>query len=372
MDSLRTNANTKTYFETNLSDAKPAPNFAPLFPEAAEASEGGTFHHKGLDVPFFVSRAENERAVVVACTGLNSYTALRAEELKQMNDAGVSVIWMALPPHKSNSPFMPHFITAGEGFFTDPESPANKLFDSKLPRYAFTHSTGGQIFTALEQNPETNARILERYKEVTHIAPYFDATNVSLKHSLAPIRWVFDKYAHMNADRKPHETFFGKVYLAFKAATEPFTKTGQDISPTYGQILEVQHWGRTLISAFSEAAEKKGITIPATFVVGRDDPFASALTSIDLARQTDAALEIVPKGGHYPINEKIVAKFLERVGLAESLSDSPRVAAQSRTGLLDTTARLFQGLGRRGVGNAEVGREAESHALHGSHALGLQ
>ena len=331
MDTLRNNANTKTYFETNLDDAKPAPYCAHLFPEAANAKEGGSFHYQGLDVPFFVSRAENERAVFVAATGLNSYTSLRQDELEQLNKAGVSVVWMALPPHKSGVPFMGKFISAVEGFFTNEESPAFKMFDRDLPRVAVTHSTSGQIMTALEQNPETNRKLMATYRQALHIAPYFDATNVSMNHSWAPVRWAFHAHALLFKDRKPHESPLGRLYMEVAAGNEPFSKTGQVTSPTYAQILEVQHYGRGLVSSFRNAAEDRDTTMPSTYLVGRNDPFASALTSIDMARKTDSALVIVPKGGHYPINAEILKQYLERIGVTEPavepLRDSPRLAA---------------------------------------------
>src|SRR6185437_17074719 len=44
--------------------------------------------------------------------------------------------------------------------------------------------------------------------------------------------------------------------------------------------------------------------------------------------------------------------------------------AQRRAGALDAAAGLAQRLGRGGVGDAEMGRQAEGHALHHRDALG--
>jgi len=92
------------------------------YPES-DKFDKGVFRHNGTDAPFYVSRAKNEKALVVGASGLKSQYLLDPTEVKRLNDNGISIIWMALPEIRNNAPFMDRFKDTVEAFLTSKDSP---------------------------------------------------------------------------------------------------------------------------------------------------------------------------------------------------------------------------------------------------------
>lgn len=363
-----------THFVPNAPGSRPSDDVVRLFPEIKHA-ESGVFHHAGTALPYYISRAAEESVLVPGCTGLNSYGVLKSNHIKRMNDHGISVIWMALPPSKKNHGFMDDYILNAEGFFTEAKSPVNALFDSGLPRHAFTHSTGSQIFQTLQHRDETGEKLAEAFRSVSHKAPFYDAANASLNHSSPLNRWAFEWYGDKHLEEKPHETMLGNAYLKLRALREPFMAACAVISPTYSQIREVQQFGRTLLDSFVAA---KAEAVPTTYIIGNEDPFACAKTSLAVAQGMNCGLEIV-KAGHDPLEDRmdIIDSFIHYAtgkmpeDHESALSYGSRLALQSGARLLNPAAGFFKSLLGGGVGNAEMRGQTERNALYGGNALRL-
>jgi hypothetical protein len=290
-------------------------------------------------------------------------------------------------------------------FFTSKHSPANQLFPHDLQRHAITHSTGGQLFWTLKQNEAMQDKLHRLFSSEIHIAPYLDSANASRRHSSFFNRLAFDMYSRRHHERKPAETLLGRVYLKLKALGEHFTERPCDLSPTYGQILQVQRAGRNLTDTFNPQACR---CTPCDIVLGDRDPFACHKTGAEFAARVGAQLHVVKGGGHSPLNtapdildllvNRIAAQtrpyvdtraqkenpapvwmglegsvnFESALGFMDRLSYRAGIALERCARFLDTAASFLEGFFRGGVGNAEVRREPERYALNSGYAFGFQ
>jgi alpha-beta hydrolase superfamily lysophospholipase len=237
----------------------------------------GLLFNNGVSTAYYLSRAKNEKALVVGISGLDSHFLLDREEIEHLNARGLSVIWMANPlPDHDDDPFMERNTALSREFLTNEiSSPVFRLFDLDLPRYLLTHSTGGQITLKLMQEDIAGDSIAQNYSGAMHMAPYLDSANASVAHSRAK-QVVFEIYSNMNKRKRSQETTFGKIYLKYFAANEYFSQAALDNDdksprkngPTYGHIMEVQSHGRRLMESFNGAAVNR---IPNIFVIGAED-----------------------------------------------------------------------------------------------------
>lgn len=313
----------------------------------------GFFCTNDLRAPYYIARAAKERAVVIGCSGLNTHTILSPAEVKILNDAGISIAWMALPRIPHGSPMMDTYIPLAREFFTNKNSPARALMRNDVPRYALTHSTGGQIFFHLLHEPETNRKLVHIFSGAVHVSPYFDTSHASRNHSHPIVQSVFKKYMSHHPDVSPNERLIGKSYVEWngfldalwnerhagkldagqgsvgasfkniyaKASTairnvlsSPQSGEHNWLASTCGQILELQDSGQRLTARehFNVEACKK---IPSIFVIGDKDNFACPKTAMDIADLIGAEKEIAEGGMHDPLRSHphLLGDFISKV-----------------------------------------------------------
>lgn len=395
----------RPFFISNMTSFDPRDRTDALFPQT-RTMQRGLFSIGTTAMPYFFSRAPREKALVVGCSGLNTHVLLEAEDVTKLNDAGISVIWLGLPPIRHNNPFIEDYQRVAKAFFTSRHSPVRVLFPEEISRSVLTHSTGGQIYWALKQDAEAQKKLERLYAGEMHIAPFFDTANASRGHAPLFNRVAFAMYSRRNLERKPGETALGRAYLRLKAFGEKFCERPSEQSPTYGQILEVQNAGRRLTDTFNPPAKGAASCV---LVYGDRDPFACHKTGAAFAARVGARLHIVPGAGHNPLEQApalldglirdIAAQAETRpkreifaagqarpawhglegtvrlescMRLSERLRYRAGLTFEGGARFLDSTAGLFEGAFGRRIRNAEMRGQAESHPLHGGHALGLQ
>lgn len=352
----------------------------------------GFFSTNDLMAPYYIARSPSERAVVIGCSGLNTHTILNPADVKRLNDAGISIVWMALPKIPRGAPLMETYLPLAREFFTNKNSPARLLMDNDVPRYALTHSTGGQIFFHLLHEPDTNRKLSYIFSGAVHVAPYFDTAHASRDHTHPIVQNAFRKYMARQPDALPNERLIAKSYVlwnsllkspgkdlpkAWRLAKNIFnpSKDGQQsrLDSTCGQILELQDSGQKLTAKHNfnvEACAK----IPSFFVIGDRDNFACPKTAIDTARKIGAEMKIAEGGLHDPLRSHphLLDEFIKRVqecatryetqkaqtvyvsplsqkyelepipyGLLDRLRDSTRIALQRSTSSLNSLAGFF-------------------------------
>jgi alpha-beta hydrolase superfamily lysophospholipase len=179
-----------------------------------------------------------------------------------------------------------------------------------------------------------------------------------------------------------------------------FLAEGDKRTPTYGQILEDRHAGRKFYTRLnkkmnSETAIPVTIitAIPVTIIASDDDPFScTATTREQVAKPLQATLhqseglhnpisedsmslqylidEITPDLLDEPLKDRTVEKTPSRWSIFTSGSRFAR-ALKRTTGFLNPITSLSKSFLGRGVGNPEMGAEAESRAVDTGHALSL-
>ncbi len=273
----------------------------------------GVFVHNQLSTPYFLSRAQTERAIVIGSAGLNSLHLLSEPEVRQLNDAGVSVVWMALPLPSRHDNIDQKATDLMRAFLTSPRSPAHMLFHSDVPRYLATHSTSGRIALQLLHEEETHKKLRQIFSGAVYVTPYLDTANSSMQFN--PVKnQIFSSFAKSFSNYAPHETIAGRTYMGIMGRKENYSKHGRDDdSPlTYKQILALQDSSRALLKNFNPKAAN---AFPSIFLVGDKDPFACHKTTIDVARRMGAEIIIAHGAGHYPMKHapKLMDAFIEKV-----------------------------------------------------------
>lgn len=385
----------------------------------------GTFFHDNNQVPWHYAPAANPKAVFVGCSGINTHYLLEPKQIKKMNDAGISVIWMVLPPVHHEHDFMDHYLALTKEFFTSPRSPAKTLEPTNLPRFCGGRSTGAQLLLWADRDPDTHRKLTHNFMEAAYMAPCLGFSNA---FKLAAFSW----YANKKPDVTPHERFFSNMFLKKRAANEPFYEEGPEGSPIFSELVDILGRGYRLThnfdaehkislqEVFLEGLKKvwwgsehltdnvnvdKSNVLPSAFYLGDDDPFVKHDHAARFARSMGADIYTIKGGGHNPfktragevdplnllidriltkaktyrVSEHVLAQAqppwsaVEKIEPTkwEELSYSARFALQSGAGFLNSAAGLLKGFFRRGVGNAEVRRKPESNALHSGHALRL-
>lgn len=291
------------------------PYALPALSSSATKKEYGIFHSNGISAPYYIARAANERAIVIGCSGLNTQNLINDHELRRLNHVGITIVWMSLP--KLSGPMMKRYQHLAEQFFTNKHSPARILLPYDKPRYALTHSTGGQLFMHLMHQPGIQKKISALFSGVVYVAPYFDSAGASLRHAPRLSSKAFQWYFHKNADKRPQDTLIGNLYIQMEAWCESrnyHTPKDMDfeVSSTCGQILELQTEGQKLQNTFNPLAAAK---IPSIFVIGDHDKYACPQTSVELAQKMGAEILIAKGGYHDPLrtHPHLVDHFIGKV-----------------------------------------------------------
>jgi len=203
----------KIFFRnTNI---KPAPSTFFILDEEQELSDNwqnGTFEYeRGVHIPYYLSRAQNERGVIALVSGMKAHHPVTADVVKAYNDLGLSVVWINLPNPGRSLGIMEFYKDLTDTFFTAPHSPVQTEFDPEIPHLIQGHSTGGGIALDLITDPKTKYKY-EHIALTVPEAPFMDNANAS-REDPALQRHLFTAYAKLNKNRLPHETLFGLFYL---------------------------------------------------------------------------------------------------------------------------------------------------------------
>lgn len=265
-------------------------------------------------VPFYNSPTTTGQiqGLIVGISGLNSHHMINPEELQHLNSQGFAAMWMGMPLHDRELGFMEPLTNIARLFLTNADSPANKWYSPHIPRYLLTHSTGGQIVFRLLNIPEVNKKLTATFSGAMHMAPYFDSAGASAEcPDLVQKAWDF--YTDFYKNKRPHEVFISRAYMKLRAGNEHFTrKSSGDDGPTHGQIREPQQTGRALMATFNKEAMQ---SIPHYFLFGENDPFACTKVGVKFAEAIGAEYEVVPGGGHDPIEgrEDLREKYIGKI-----------------------------------------------------------
>lgn len=330
----------------------------------------------GTRIPYYTAIAEDEKAVIVGCSGFKNDFPLTFRNIAKLKSEGYSLVWMAFPNPQRNLGFFDHFRQAEEMFLLDPPEHIREILDTTSPKIFLGQSTGSLLYLMLSQRPDAIPRLKQSFCGAVLSAPFIESANSSRRHD--PVKSVlFDKFIARYSDKLPFETLPGRTYLqANNYKCDP--RAGFDYTiPTLGQCGELMKQGRAYADIVYNA--KVGTfrpEIPTAFFLGRNDPYACPKTARDIGEKIGAAI-FSSDTQHSPISEcaDTFQLFLETArDMTEGsfLTPEPRELSQRPASTLNTLTGFFQGFGGRRIGNAEMRGEPESGAVHASHAFRLQ
>ena len=391
----------------------------------------------GEPINYYVARAENELGVMVGCSGLKSNNPLSIEAVQAYNNAGISVILMALPNPERGLGFMPHFRKVFERFALDEKSPVHTIFPKKLPKFLYGHSTGGLLaLRTLTKTLITDSFKDMGYKSANIESPFSDTAGASLHHSSRLGRSAFNRYARWHKDKLPKETLGGLWYLHYsegknalhaslpnaskiervslksayalnttvRAIKDRFFPNSHDKSiwflnegsyrtPTYGQILEDQQFGRKFYTRLNTLKNPQ-TAIPTSIIASYNDPFSCTPTTIDKIVKPLHTAFYSAQGLHNPLSEdaESLQYSIEQIIphlLNEALPKGKENEPASRWSLLTSGSRFARALQQSTrhinplasglksffggcVRDSKVGAETEGRAMDTSNALRLQ
>lgn len=402
-----------------------------------QTAEMGVFYYNDMAIRFHVWQAPNPHTLLCTSSGFKYPSAIRSGVLNEALARGYSVINMELPNPGTSLGFLDLYEEITDFFFLNENSPIFTEMPGHLPRVMWGHSTGGLMISEKLYDPARSPEIARLYGAAVGDAAFFDCTNASMFDR--PINQVlFNRHARKNMDAMPIQTIAGAFYTAsdrvnlllkmngaeaksgsakigFMAAKwvavlqetlnlrldRPFEtddayylrimKNGALATPTFGQILELQDRGRTLIRRSSE--EPRPVPLPAFYVSGKWDQSASP-KAIDAIATNFCAKHFSAAGGHAPSDDDAAIRAALFNAIDASLpKPAPRrltsvvttgiewgqqlraalsgVAGQRRASGADTPAGLLKGSLGRGIGDAEVRAEPESGPMDSRNALRL-
>lgn len=312
-----------------------------------KGAENHVFYYGDIPVRFHVFRAPNQRHLIADSSGFKYPMAFTENTLQDASQNGSSVINMELPVPGRSLDFMEVYEDITDFFFFDRESPVFTLFDPKLPKTMWGHSTGGLLVASKLYDDEKSQLVRDRgYRSAVCDAAFFDCAGAAIENH--PL-WqeIFDYYASLYPDNIPMETLAGafhivadQINIAVKTGKSPLPSSWAGkagfagayvqtqimdtlrlrfnhpmgdkssyrriqsetdcASPTYAQIQELRLWGR-MLSIYS-SAEPRHSPVPTIFTSGEWDRAASSL-SIDTVARNFSAKHLRAKAGHQPIED---------------------------------------------------------------------
>lgn len=287
------------------------------FPETKNL-QSGVFFHGDLHTNYYVSRAPREKAVVAGITGIHAQSVLHPDQIKKLNDAGITFIWMALPTLVKGQKFMQDAEDLARAFLTLSSSPFHNLRDRDIPCYVATHSTGGPIMLKLLHEDNTRRRLTAIFSGAAYVAPFLDVPFASRDHSLSirgirPLHYIFERFSQHNSESTVKTLRAVKAYLALTARHENFMSKPDDLSPTFGQIREIQAYSRAVIDSFNP--EHAG-ALSSVVMAGKSDRFTCYKTTQAVAKEMGADFYLAKGAGHDPLKDRpeLVNVFVEKVG----------------------------------------------------------
>lgn len=266
------------------------------------------FMSRGVCVNYYKAEAVNEKAVLIGCSGLKSDFPLREEDIQELLENGISILWIALPNSRREVGFFPYYKQAGLKLLSNPIDDIQKWLEKDAPKIFFGHSTGGQIFFHLMAYEPTFKKIIETCKGAILSAPY--VLPASASSFIDPRTWIFAAFCRLTGNKLPSETFIARWWMKNSGFDLSDTPDKEYMLPTYPQIRELWASG---VEAYRTAMKKdsniRKTKMPIFIISGVDDKASCHRTNRSMARNLKLAFHSAA-GKHGPISDSKKARRL--------------------------------------------------------------
>lgn len=274
--------------------------------------------HSKRNVAFYTAEAKNEKAVILGGSGLKNDFPIPPDQIETLNNAGYSILWVALPNPIRNDNFVEHFVHIAEELITNPENQIMKEWLSKdVPKLFFGYSTTAQLFFHLLRENRTFDTLTKDFKGAVVMSPYLRPPNLDKEGCLK--ERLLRMMARNHPDRVSLETRLGAgYYLAgLKDKTDvpgllqiirnmplhldPNLANGMKYTtPTFQQMIELMDHGLPILKdSFNSSSNICNRSdFPILMITGKNDSYAGADINRAFADRANIALYESPNSKH--------------------------------------------------------------------------
>jgi pimeloyl-ACP methyl ester carboxylesterase len=294
--------------------------FEPSKHKLPEYIKRHNFHspHSGRNIAFYTSEAENEKAIVIGGSGLKHDFPLPFDQVKKLNDAGYSYLWIGLPNPIRNDKFVEHYVHIAEELLTNPRNEIMQKWLAKdKPKLFLGYSTSAQLFFHLLRNNRTFETLTNDFTGAVAISPYLRPPKLETDNCLRAR--ILRNAAKKHPQCVSVETRMGAgYYLAGKEdgidvpnwlqilshtplRLDPRLAEGMEFTtPTLQQMVELMDHGTPILhDSFNENSNlinRNGL--PILIMTGSQDSYAGAQINREFSERTNMSLYECPDAKH--------------------------------------------------------------------------
>ena len=274
--------------------------------------------HSGRNIAFYTSVAKEEKAIVIGGSGLKHDFPLPPDQVKKLNDAGYSYLWIGLPNPIRDDNFVEHFVHIAEELLTNPHNDLMRKWLAKdVPKLFLGYSTSAQLFFHLLRNNRTFETLTNDFSGAVAISPYLRPPQLDTDDRFRAR--MLRKAAKQYPQHVSVETRFGAgYYLAGKEEgvnipnwlqilshtplrLDPKLAEGMEYTtPTLQQMVELMDHGTIILDdSFNKASNllnRNGL--PILIMTGSQDSYAGAKINRGFSERADMALYECPTAKH--------------------------------------------------------------------------
>ena len=310
----------RKYSLTSLWNALFPPKVAPITYNTPDEWSVDLLHYKGENGPKFattyIHEAPDPHGVVAYVTGWKGDPRAEEETIQNLQQAGFSVIAIALDSPVTETGSLPDNIELVKSFLFDKDAPMYKDFPADIPRFVVTHSTSGMLYQHAQLKAREEFDTLPDIQHTYHTAAFFDTAHSSRIFNPS-IHKLFRIHARMNHDEPSGNSLIDRLYFyvggnAQKLATEP-----PSARPTHGQISEISALGAEYIRMKQSDTPPPRSNIPQTFYISENDDYACPKTQ-ELVAELEGAEVKFCRDEHNPLHDHDIRKDVIRSMLTKS------------------------------------------------------
>ena len=274
--------------------------------------------HSGRNIAFYCAQAENEKAIILGGSGLKHDFPLPPDQVKKLNDAGYSYLWVGLPNPVRNDNFVNHFVHIAEELLTDPQNHVMRQWLSRdVPKFFFGYSTTAQLFFHLLRENRTFETLTNDFTGAALMSTYLRPPGLETDDSLRAR--ALRRAATKHPDYVSVETRIGAGY--FLAGKEdkvdvpsllqiarniplrlnPELAEGMEYTtPTFQQMVELMDHGAIILKDSFDPNSNicNRVDFPILMLNGKKDSYAGAEINRGFAERANIALYESPIAKH--------------------------------------------------------------------------
>jgi hypothetical protein len=261
-----------------------------------------SFHTRnGVPIRLYVAPAKNERLVIMGGSGLKQDFIRSPEDIRELNNAGITTSWFVIPNPVRNLGFMDYFHEATQEVIINPRHPeVRKLCARAVPKIFMGLSTGAQLFLASAKDEEKvnklNAVFSGAVLESLFIKP------PDTENPVSPASLAFQAFAHWHKSDLPSETFMGNTFLDKTERSERSLGDAELVEPAFGQTLELMSGGKEVRQEVrSPNSNIHKLNFPILLAAGENDGFSSQIEQAGIAKNLKAAFRLYKGKEHSPL-----------------------------------------------------------------------